>query len=45
MPSPVDGVLNVVVPVILVITVTVVPLDLVDGLSVRDEVGVPDDSN
>ena len=37
--------LNVVVPVVFVIIVTVVPLDPVDGLSVRDEVGVPNDSN
>ena len=43
MRSPVNGVFDVDVPVVLVITVTVV--SLVGGLVVRDDVDVPNDSN
>ena len=42
MHIPADGVVDVGVPMVLVITVTVVPLG---GLTVRDDVDVPDDSN
>ena len=39
----VDDVFDVVVPMVLVITITVVPLG--GGPAVRDDIGVPDDSN
>ena len=39
----VNGVFDVAVPVVLVISVTVVPL--IGGLAVRADVGAPDESN